>query len=278
MDRRNPVEPPTGTVTFLFTDVEGSTRLWQEHPEAMAVALARHDEIMRAAITAHQGYVFSTAGDAFAAAFASPGDAIDAAVDVQQGLATETWPTEVAILVRMGIHTGQAVERGGDYFGPRLNIGARIMSAGQGGQVLITATTASLVAPSKHVQTDLGGHDLRDIDGTQRVFQVAGDNMRTDFPALRSLNRTGHRLPSQRSSFVGHEVEVAKTRSLLRTGRLVTLTGSGGCGKTRVANRRRGTTGQSHRDERVAEHGTRIPKRGESLDNHAAIRQESDFD
>ncbi len=235
MDRRNPVEPPTGTVTFLFTDVEGSTRLWQEHPEAMAVALARHDEIMRAAITAHQGYVFSTAGDAFAAAFARPGDAIDASVEVQQGLAAEAWPADVPIVVRMGIHTGEAVERGGDYFGPTLNLGARIMSAGHGGQVLMSATTAGLVAPSKHLLTDLGEHDLRDIDGTQRVFQVLGEAVRADFPPIRSLNRTRHRLPSQRSSFVGREVEVAKTRSLLRTSRLVTLTGSGGCGKTRVA-------------------------------------------
>ena len=226
---------PTGTVTFLFTDVEGSTRLWQGHPGAMAAALARHDEIIRAAVTAHGGYVFSTAGDAFAASFARPGDAIDAAVDVQQGLAAETWPPDVSILVRVGIHTGEAVERGGDYFGPTLNLGARIMSAGHGGQVLMSATTASLTAPSRHVLTDLGEHDLRDIDGTQRVFQVVGENMRADFPPIRSLNRTKHRLPSQRSSFVGRELEVAKTRSLLATSRLVTLTGSGGCGKTRVA-------------------------------------------
>ena len=125
---------PTGTVTFLFTDVEGSTRLWQERPGAMAAALARHDEIMRAAITAHRGYVFSTAGDAFAASFARPGDAVDAALEAQQGLAAEMWPSDVLILVRMGIHTGEAVERGGDYFGPTLNLGARIMSAGHVGR------------------------------------------------------------------------------------------------------------------------------------------------
>ena len=233
--QRNPIEPPTGTVTFLFTDVAGSTRLWQEHPTEMDAALARHDEIMRATIGAHRGYIFSTAGDAFAASFARPGDAVDAAVEAQQGLAAEPWPSDAAILVRMGIHTGEAVERGGDYFGPTLNLGARIMSAGHGGQVLISAIMASVVAPSKHVLTDLGEHDLRDIDGTQRVFQVVGEAMRTDFPPIRSLNRTKHRLPSQRSSFVGRELEVAKTRSLLATSRLVTLTGSGGCGKTRVA-------------------------------------------
>ena len=213
------VQPPTGTVTFLFTDVVGSTRLWQERPTDMAAALGRHDEVMRAAIAAHRGYVFSTAGDAFAASFARPGDAIDAAVEAQMGLAAETWPSDVAILVRMGIHTGEAVERGGDYFGPTLNLGARIMSAGHGGQVLISATTASLVTPSKHVLTDLGEHELRDIDGTQRVFQVVGEAMRTGFPTIRSLNRTKHRLPSQRSSFVGRELEVGKTRSLLASGK-----------------------------------------------------------
>ena len=226
---------PTGTVTFLFTDVEGSTRLWQAHPGAMATALSRHDEIMRAAIAACRGYVFSTAGDAFAAAFARPGDAVDAAVEAQQGLAAETWPADVRIDVRMGIHTGEAVERDGDYFGATLNLGARIMSAGFGGQVLMSATAMSLAAPSKHVLVDLGEHTLRDIDGTQQVFQVVGEAMRTDFPPIRSLNRTKHRLPSQRSSFVGREVEVAKTRSLLAASRLVTLTGAGGCGKTWVA-------------------------------------------
>ena len=144
--QRNPIEPPTGTVTFLFTDVAGSTRLWQEHPTEMDAALARHDEIMRATIGAHRGYIFSTAGDAFAASFARPGDAVDAAVEAQQGLAAEPWPSDAAILVRMGIHTGEAVERGGDYFGPTLNLGARIMSAGHGGQVLISAIMASVVA------------------------------------------------------------------------------------------------------------------------------------
>ncbi len=171
-DRTAEVQAPTGTVTFLFTDVQGSTRLWQQHPEAMAVALARHDEIMRAAISAHRGYVFSTAGDAFAASFARPGDAIDAAVEAQQGLAAETWSPDVSILVRMGIHTGEAVERGGDYFGPTLNLGARIMSAGHGGQVLISATTASLLVPSTLPATSGHSRSLRSLGAGQNQGRI----------------------------------------------------------------------------------------------------------
>ena len=126
---------PTGTVTFLFTDVEGSTRLWEEHPAEMQAALERHDEILRSAIEDHSGYVFSTSGDAFAAAFERAGDAIVAATDAQHSLGAERWPDTAVVRVRMGMHTGEAEERGGDYFGPVLNRAARIMSAGHGGQM-----------------------------------------------------------------------------------------------------------------------------------------------
>ena len=134
---------PRGTVTFLFTDVEGSTRLWEEDGEAMRSALAAHDRILRSVIEAHDGYVFSTAGDAFCAAFSTPGQAVGAAVEAQRRLGAESGP--VALRVRMGLHTGTAEERDGDYFGPAVNRAARVMSAGHGGQVLLSLVTEELV-------------------------------------------------------------------------------------------------------------------------------------
>ena len=127
---------PSGTVTFLFTDVEGSTSLWEREPEAMRAGLARHDELLRSVLADHGGHVFSTAGDAFAAAFASPVDAVRAALAVQEALAAEPWPTSTPITVRIGLHTGTADERDGDYFGPTLNRAARIMGIAAGGEVL----------------------------------------------------------------------------------------------------------------------------------------------
>lgn len=229
------VDRPSGTASFLFTDVEGSTRLWQTHPEAMTEALARHDAILRAAIGKVGGYVFSTAGDAFAAAFARAGAAVEAAVVAQRTLQAEQWPGGVSVRVRMGIHTGEAVERDGDYFGPTLNRGARVMSAAHGGQVIVTGTTARVLDGSGVALVDLGEHTLRDIDGTEHLFQVAADGLSTTFPPLRTLASTQHSLPSQRSSFVGRDDEIARARGLLGSNRLVTLTGAGGCGKTRLA-------------------------------------------
>ena len=136
---------PSGTVTFLFTDIEGSTRLWEEHPTEMQVALERHDEILRSTVQGRGGYVFSTAGDAFSVAFTRASDAVEAAVAAQHDLGAESWPAATPIRVRMGLHTGEAEERDGDYFGTALNRSARIMSAGHGGQVLASSLTAGLV-------------------------------------------------------------------------------------------------------------------------------------
>ena len=152
---------PTGTVTFLFTDVEASTRLWEDHPAEMQVALELHDQILRSAIAARAGYVFSTARDAFAAAFARADDAVEAARCAQEDLAAALWPAPAQIRVRMGVHTGSAIERGGDYFGPVLNRAARIMSAGHAGQTLVSSTTAGLVSVAELV--DLGAHRLKDL-------------------------------------------------------------------------------------------------------------------
>jgi predicted ATPase/class 3 adenylate cyclase len=222
-------------VTFLFTDVEGSTRLWQEHPEAMTTALARHDEILRGAIGAHDGYVFSTAGDAFAVAFGRSASAVDAAMDAQRALQTERWPGGIEVRVRMGIHTGEAVERDGDYFGPSLNRGARVMAAAHGAQVLVTSTTARLLDGAGVGLVDLGEHRLRDIDGSEHLFQLAGDGLTSEFAPVRSLTNIKSTLPSQRSSFLGRDDEIDRARALLHASRLVTLTGAGGCGKTRLA-------------------------------------------
>src|SRR5215211_2390424 len=159
--------PPHGTVTFLFTDVEASTRLWEASPDAMRAALGAHDRLLRSVIEEHRGYVFSTAGDAFSAAFWTPGEAVAAAVEVQRRLTTESWPDAVVLRVRMGIHTGTADEREGDYFGPAVNRTARLMAAGHGGQILVSVAVERLLQAGAHANwrlIDLGEFRLKDLD------------------------------------------------------------------------------------------------------------------
>lgn len=226
---------PTGTVTFVLTDVEGSTRAWEGHPAAMAAAMTRHDAVLRSAIEGHGGYVFSTAGDAFAAAFAEAADAVEAALDVQRRLHAERWPPPLALRVRIGLHTGDAVERDGDYFGPTVNRAARIMAAGHGGQTLASAATVGALDPAAYALTDLGEHRLRDLEGLERLLQVGADGLPADFPPLRTADRYESTLPVQRSTFVGRDEERRRVAQLIVTHRLVTLTGVGGTGKTRLA-------------------------------------------
>ncbi len=221
---------PSGTVTFLFTDVEGSTRLWAAAPEAMGAALERHDDIVRHAIEANGGYVFATGGDGFAAAFARVADAAAAAAFAQELLTGEAWPDAAPVRVRMALHTGDAAERGGDYFGPALNEAARLMAIGHGGQVLCSAVTAALLPPELGL-VDLGDHRLRDLTSARRVFQLGNG----EFPPLRSLNAYRTNLPVQPSRFVGREEELRRVAAALAQARLVTLTGVGGVGKTRLA-------------------------------------------
>jgi predicted ATPase/class 3 adenylate cyclase len=223
------MEAPSGTVTFLFTDVEGSTRLWEQSPEAMRAALARHDEIVRHAIEARGGHVFSTGGDGFAAAFARAGDALAGAADAQAGLAREQWPETAPLRARMGVHTGEAEERNGDYFGPALNKAARLMALGHGGQVLCSLATAEVLDNAGLI--DLGEHRLRDLSAPQRVFQAGAG----DFPALRSLDAFPSNLPAQPGAFVAREDELAEVLDAVSLSRVVTLTGVGGVGKTRLA-------------------------------------------
>jgi predicted ATPase/class 3 adenylate cyclase len=217
---------PTGCVTFLFSDVVGSTRLWASDPDGMSVSLQIHDHVLREAIVARSGYVFTTGGDSFAAAFASPTSAVDAALDIQSGLGTANWGSGPRLVVRIGVHRGEAEERGGDYFGPVVNTTARLEAAGHGGQTLIT----DAVRDSAGIEAvDLGQHRLRDIDMPIRVHQVGLGT----FPALRDTGTVN--LPIMRTALFGRDAAVVNVRKLLARHPLVTLTGVGGCGKTRLA-------------------------------------------
>jgi predicted ATPase len=216
--------PPSGTVTFLFTDIEGSTRLWEERPDEMRVLVATHDERFRAAIEANGGHVFATGGDGFAAAFGRAADAVAAAEQCQAALADLP-----DLKVRMGINTGEVDERGGDYFGPPVNATARLMAAGHGGQVLIAAVTADLVRGLD--LKNLGEHRLRDLGNPISVWQLGTG----DFPPLRSLESAPSNLPIQLTTFVGRDDDVEALAALVREQPLVTITGVGGVGKTRLA-------------------------------------------
>jgi hypothetical protein len=208
-------------VTFLFTDIEGSTGLWESAPDAMSTALARHDMIVRDAIEAHGGYVFATGGDGFAAAFGSAPDAIAAAESAQAALSREAWPEGAVLAVRMGLHTGVVEERNGDYFGPAVNRAARIMAAGHGGQALVSTATAALACGM--TLADLGEHSFAGRDAPQRVYQLGEGS----FAPLRSVSAVPSNLPAERSVFVGRERELAMVAGLVRSARLVTLTGVG---------------------------------------------------
>ena len=229
---------PTGTVTFLFTDIEGSTRLLQKSPAAMEVAHARHDALLREAIKHNDGYVFKTVGDAFCAAFHTASAALAAALAAQRAVAQEAWPESAHIKVRMGLHTGTANVRDNDYFGEPLNRVARLLAAGHGGQVLLTLATQELVRdslPAKVILRDMGERRLKDLIRPDRVYQVVAPGMRADFPPLKTLDVRAHNLPIQSTSFVDRDREMQEVKTLLRSARLVSLTGSGGSGKTRLS-------------------------------------------
>ena len=211
-------------MTFLFTDVEGSTRRWEADADGMRVALAAHDEVLRAAIEAQGGWLFKHTGDGVCAAFASPRFAVDAAVAAQGAL---------ELPVRMGLATGEAELRDGDYFGAVLNRAARVMAAGHGGQILLAESTAVLLSGVDLL--DLGPRRLRDLPTAVGVFQVRAAGLRTEFPALRALDASPGNLRAATTSFIGRESEVAELQTAVKAHRLVTLTGVGGVGKTRLA-------------------------------------------
>ena len=225
-------------MTFLFTDVEGSTRLWEEDPAAMKRALARHDEIIRATIEKHDGYVFTTAGDAFSAAFTAPRAAAEAALEAQGLLHSEDWDAPGPIRVRMAVHTGTAEERDGDYFGPALNRCARLLGIGHGGQVLVSLASQQVAGqdlPDGSSLVDLGQHRLKDLSEPERVFQLVGDDDLGEFLPLNSIDAFPHNLPQQLTSFIGRDAQLREVTKLIGEQRLLTLTGVGGSGKTRLA-------------------------------------------
>jgi predicted ATPase/class 3 adenylate cyclase len=230
---------PQGTVTFVFTDLEGSTRRWEADRTAMAAALARHDAIVREAVGAHGGTVFSTMGDGMAAVFPSARDAIRAVLAAQQALAAEDWGEVTGPLAaRMGVWTDEGVPGGQDYQNQPLNRCARLMAAGHGGQVLVSGTTEPLVhddLPDECALVDLGEHRLRDLARPVRIFQLTGPELQTEFPPLRTLAAFAGNLLPQLSSFVGRAAELAGLAAAVAGSPLVTVTGPGGVGKTRLA-------------------------------------------
>ena len=233
-------QPPSGTVTFLFSDIEGSTKRWESNPDAMRAALARHDELMRESIEANGGFVFKTIGDAFCAAFSTAPEAAAAALAAQLALLREPWAIEPPVRARMALHTGAADERGGDYFGQPVNRVARLLSAGHGGQTLVSLVTQELVRdtlPRQAGLADLGDASLKDLARPERVYQLEHSELPTEFPPLRTLNSAAlpNNLPQQPTSFIGREKELAEVAALLAGSRLLTLVGPGGAGKTRLA-------------------------------------------
>jgi predicted ATPase/class 3 adenylate cyclase len=231
-------EAPQGTISFLFTDIVGSSRLWEKFPQRMGAALARHDELIRAATEEHDGYVFKTVGDSFCVAFCTPQQALLAAIAAQQAIASEDWSAVGSLIVRMGIHTGVAEFRGGDYFGGTLNRAARIEAAAHGAQILLSQVTVDLLE-DEHFATavfkSLGNHRLRNLDRPEHLFQAVVAGLRDIFPPPRSMEILPNNLPVQSTSFIGRDREMEAIRHLMERTSLLTLIGTGGTGKTRLA-------------------------------------------
>ena len=231
---------PSGTVTFLFSDIEGSTKLWEQFPEAMKIALEKHDALLRRAVESNGGFVIKSTGDGIHAVFAGVTDGIRATLDAQQALVAEPWE-EIRphrVKVRMGLHTGEAQLREGDYFGGALNRAARLMSVGHGGQILVSGASAGLLLdklPPDARLRDLGEHRLKGLARLEHVFQLLHPTLDADFPPIQSLDSSPNNLPIELSSFVGRERELSEAQRLLTAARLLTLTGPGGTGKTRLS-------------------------------------------
>lgn len=235
-------ELPTGVLTFLFTDVVGSTQLWERSPHEMSKAMALHDEILMREIASAGGTVvrLKGEGDSFFAVFTRTTDSVIAACAVQRSLAKTRWPEATPILVRIAMHTGESELRDGDYYGSAPNRCARLRGIAHGGQVLISGTTQALVRdalPPGVNLLDLGEHRLRDMTRPEHVYQLEHPELRRDFPALKSVDLQSINLPLHLTGFVGRHRELAEVRSSLGASRLVTLTGPGGSGKSRIAQR-----------------------------------------
>ncbi len=232
------IDQPTGTVTFLFSDIEGSTPLWDQHHDEMQTATARHDAILQGVIDARGGYVFTTAGDEFAAAFSRAANAIQAAVEIQAALAAEPFPTTTPIRVRMGLHTGDAVERDCDYFGPAVIRAARLMGKAHGGQVLLSGPTADIARtalPGGSTIESRGEVQLKGLGRAERVSELRHPGSDQDYPELTRSGRTRGRLPRITDELIGRVAEIDRVVTLLDAAPLVTLVGPGGVGKTRLS-------------------------------------------
>ena len=230
--------PPTGTITFVFTDIEGSSQRWERFPDAMALALARHDTILREAFESRGGLVFKTIGDAFCVAFDTAQSAVNAVLEAQRLLRMETWDDVDGLRVRMAVHTGSAEFRDGDYFGQALNRVSRILSSGHGGQTLLSLAAEALVRdnlPEGVRLRHLGEHRLRDLARPEQIYQLMANDLPSDFPPLRSLENVPNNLPVQLTGFIGREREMEEAKRLLEGTHLLTLTGTGGTGKTRLS-------------------------------------------
>ena len=230
-------ELPTGTVTFLFTDIEGSTRLLQSLGEGYAEVLAEQRRLLRAAFKDKGGYEIDTAGDGLFVSFHRATQAVGAAVEAQRAIASHSWPENAPVRVRMGLHTGEAILTDEGYIGLDVHRAARICSAGHGGQILLSQTMRDLVEkdlPEGVSLHDLGEHRLKDLQHPEQVFQLLHPDLTSDFPSLKSLDTLPNNLPRQLTSFIGREREIEEVKKLLANTYLLTLTGSGGCGKTRL--------------------------------------------
>ena len=226
--------------TFLFTDIEGSTRLWQDAADAMSVALARHDELIAGSVAQCSGELVKSGsrGDAALAAFTDASAALRCAVSIQRAFAGELWPEGATLRVRSAVHTGAAESRDGDYFGTTLNRAARLLALAHGGQTIASAAAVEAIGaslPAGVELLDLGEHVLKDLYEPERVFQIRADGLRRAFAPLASAQPRTHNLPAQLSSFVGRDHELGELDDLVSSSRLVTITGIGGTGKTRLA-------------------------------------------
>ena len=232
------MQVPSAGTTLLFTDIEGSTRLWEQEAARMPGALAGHDALARAAVESNRGTIVKTTGDGIYAAFGDPLDAISATLALQLALGDPQVTNGIAFRVRCGLHLGVVEQRDGDLFGSPVNRAARIMGAAHGGQVLLSQAVVDQVAqrlPPQVSLRDLGGVRLRDLARSEHVYQLVYPGLREDFPVLRSLEATPNNLPLQVTSFIGRERELGEIKRLLETTRLLTLLGMGGLGKTRLS-------------------------------------------
>jgi class 3 adenylate cyclase len=229
------------TFTFLFTDIEGSTALVRRLGEGLyAQLLADHDSLIRSGLAAHDGKEVDTQGDAFFAVFSSPRACVAAVIEMQRALEAHAWPAREHVRVRMGIHTGEASRTATGLVGLEVHRAARVAAVGYGGQVLLSETAAALVhdaLPPGAALVDLGAHRLKDLGRPERIFQLQAAGLQAEFPPLRSLGNPAlpNNLPAQLTTFIGRERELSEVRALVGSSRLVTLTGAGGCGKTRLS-------------------------------------------